>query len=494
MRSVSGTSPPSSGWLRPASLRARVSVGVLGLLALLLVALFTAVDLALGARLRADLRTRLTDRAALATQLASDVPAQQLVDRLRGDGVDAQLCSGERCVRSSVGPPAPGRGPEGGASGPPGPRRHGRADPITTSGNMLYVRTDLAGAGTLTLSVDQSATALALHRLIVAEVVGGVLALALAALVLRRVVGVALRPLDTMTQLALRTARGERGRRLGQGDLRSELGRNAAAFDAMLDSLEGAEGSARAAEERMRAFLSDASHELRTPLAGVRASAEQLLRDDPHREQRHRLAAATVREAARATRLVEDLLAAARSDVLPARRGVLDLGALAAEEVRSFCFRTPGRDVALAGGDGPYPVAGDAARLGQVLANLLENARLHGSGTISVRCGGGGAQAWCEVADEGEGIARADRERAFDRLVRLTADRAGSGLGLAIARATARAHGGDLVYLDGPGARFRLTLPQVPQVPSSAVGPRGDRNVPRPEAAGVPAADARTSG
>ena len=74
-------------WVRaPVSLRSRVVLGVLGLLAVLLVALFVAVDLALGARLRSDLRTRLEDRVALAEQLDGALSPQQLVDRLKGNG------------------------------------------------------------------------------------------------------------------------------------------------------------------------------------------------------------------------------------------------------------------------------------------------------------------------------------------------------------------------------------------------------------------------
>ncbi len=80
----------------------------------------------------------------------------------------------------------------------------------------------------------------------------------------------------------------------------------------MLDELESAVSTAERAQDQMRAFLSDASHELRTPLAGLQASAENLLRADPGRLDRERALAAMVRESTRASRLVADLLTAAR--------------------------------------------------------------------------------------------------------------------------------------------------------------------------------------
>ena len=114
-------------------------------------------------------------------------------------------------------------------------------------------------------------------------------------------------------------------------------------------------------------------------------------------------------------------------------------------------------------------VAGDAQPLAGVLRNLVDNAaRAAGpGGTVQVGLGVQDGWAVVDVVDDGPGVPAADRERVFDRLVRLdaarTVDAGGAGLGLAIARGTARAHGGDLVCLPvdppGHGADFRLTLP-----------------------------------
>ena len=113
-------------------------------------------------------------------------------------------------------------------------------------------------------------------------------------------------------------------------------------------------------------------------------------------------------------------------------------------------------------------VSGDPARLGQVLANLLDNARRHtpAGELVTVHVGRRDGAATVDVTDTGPGVPPADRERIFDRLVRLdearSADNGGAGLGLAIARGIARAHGGDLTCVDPPtdtGATFILTLP-----------------------------------
>ena len=125
----------------------------------------------------------------------------------------------------------------------------------------------------------------------------------------------------------------------------------------------------------------------------------------------------------------------------------------------------PGTAISVTG-DAPT-VTGDGQALSGVLRNLLDNAsRAAGpAGTVQVELRSEGSTVVVDVADDGPGVPEADRERIFERLVRLdaarSADAGGSGLGLAIARGTARAYGGDLVCLPAPtgGALFRLTLP-----------------------------------
>ncbi|HSK61287.1 MAG TPA: HAMP domain-containing sensor histidine kinase, partial [Actinomycetospora sp.] len=305
----------------------------------------------------------------------------------------------------------------------------------------------------------------------------GAVGLAVVAVALLGGVRVALRPLDAMAALARDIAAGDRGRRLHPERTDTELGRTAAAFDAMLDELESAQARAEDAaaeaqrsEARTRRFLSDAAHELRTPITGVQTLAESLVRHpDGDLERRERLATTLVRETRRAGALVNDMLELARiEDGTALDRREVDLAALAAAEADRVALLAPGLTVRVDGT--PTPVDADPGRIAQVLANLLENARRHSppAGTVRIVVSRDGPTAVLDVVDEGPGIPPADRERVFDRLVRLddarTRDAGGAGLGLPIARALARAHGGDLRAVDTAaddevGARLRLTLP-----------------------------------
>ncbi|AGL16225.1 cell wall metabolism sensor histidine kinase WalK [Actinoplanes sp. N902-109] len=445
----------------PASLRGRVTLGVLVLLSVVLTGLFIAVDVALSARLHADARTRLTDRVALAEQLQGTSSMQQLADRLRGDGVVVRLCTadGSACATAASDPPPPGAGPpRGGRPKPPDTLRTAPV-PVETAGSVIFVRSELAGDQVLTLSLDTTQISEAVHRLIGFEVAGGLVALVLAGLAAARISRAALRPLEDMTAVARQIAAGDRGQRLDAPRSDTELGRTAVAFNAMLDELEAGEG-------RMRSFLSDASHELRTPMAGLQASAELLLRENPHREQRERLAVAMIRETRRAARLVDDLLTMARlGQGMPLLLERVDLLALAEAEVDRARSLSPGLTFETGGEAGTH-VDGDPVRLGQIVTNLLDNAR-HATppgGTVSVRVHRRGPRVRLAVADTGPDVPAAERALIFERFRRGDASRSrhtgGAGLGLPIARGLAQAHGGDLTYAGtGTGATFHLDLP-----------------------------------
>lgn len=121
---------------------------------------------------------------------------------------------------------------------------------------------------------------------------------------------------------------------------------------------------------------------------------------------------------------------------------------------------------AVAGGTaGGLNVTGSRGRLARVLGNLLDNAQRHATGEVRVSLRREGATAVVEVADDGAGVPEGDRERIFERFVRLDDARArddgGAGLGLAIARDVAAGHGGTLTVREAPegGALFVLRLP-----------------------------------
>ncbi|GAB7303072.1 hypothetical protein MAFF212519_09270 [Clavibacter michiganensis] len=314
--------------LRTGSLRTRTVLAVLALLTVLLVALSLTVQAILGAQLRQQIQDRLADRASAAAALVGVLDDDALAERLSAQGVAVQITSPDggavsvRPGRDPLGATLPGPDPLG---TPPGsattatPTTGGDAvtvasSAVSSSDGSLTLRSDLSDGTVLELSAGTGSVdgTLASLRGILAVASVGFLLLAAVALVV--VVRRTLQPLEDMTGVARSIGRGDRGRRLRPTRPATELGRTATAFDGMLDDLEHAEHQALAAEARMRAFVADAAHELRTPVAGIRASADALVRTDPSAEERERLAVHVVREAIRAGRLVDDMLMMARLD------------------------------------------------------------------------------------------------------------------------------------------------------------------------------------
>jgi signal transduction histidine kinase len=238
----------------------------------------------------------------------------------------------------------------------------------------------------------------------------------------------------------------------------------ASAFDRMVDALQEALDRSRSAEATTRQFLADASHELRTPIAKLQATAETLLREQPARPDRDALEARLAGDAARLGRLVADLLDLARLDGAPAAEaGEVDLRHVARAALDDAGAAADRIELDVAPG-GPPRVRGDARALARVVRNLLDNAATAApaEGRIRLELDGTTSEALLRVVDDGPGVAAAERERIFERFVRLDAraGRPGAGLGLAIARGIARQHGGDL-RCDSVehGASFTLRLP-----------------------------------
>jgi heavy metal sensor kinase len=227
---------------------------------------------------------------------------------------------------------------------------------------------------------------------------------------------------------------------------------------------------------RQRRFMADASHELRTPTAILRTEVDVTLAQAHRAESEYRESLTVVRDAAqRLTRIVEDLFALARVDAenLGARRERLYLEELVDDSIRLARPLADAHRVHVSVAEAvEAPVDGDADLLGRLLLNLLDNAIKHspGGGLVQVLMKRSNGTVDVGIVDQGQGIPERERDRIFERFVRLSDTTTGSGdasphsgvgLGLAIARRIAEAHGGSLVVAESrPGhTEFRLTLP-----------------------------------
>jgi two-component system OmpR family sensor kinase len=253
-------------------------------------------------------------------------------------------------------------------------------------------------------------------------------------------------------------------------DPRTEVGQVGLALNAMLDNVEGALKARHESEQRVRQFLADASHELRTPLASIRGYAELSRRErEPVPASVSHALSRVESEAVRMGALVEDMLLLARlDDGRPLEREPVDLSRLAVDAVSDAHAAAPAHRWELHLPEVPVQVSGDRARLHQVVANLLANARTHTPpGTLvttSLHQVDGCVR--LAVHDDGPGVPKTLQRNVFERFTRGDAARvraAGStGLGLSIVQAVAQAHGGRVELTSEPGSTvFTVLLPAL---------------------------------
>lgn len=265
-----------------------------------------------------------------------------------------------------------------------------------------------------------------------------------------------------------------------------EIARLARTTNATLDRLE--QSSAL-----QRQFVTDAAHELRSPLAGLRAQLESASRRPQGVDWPSVVEGATA-DVIRLQALAEDLLLLARLDATDANAvggtavpaadaPAVDLGALAEDLVREYRHlpSADGLELTLRrdGGTGAV-VPGDALQLERLLRNLLDNACRHAAVAVALRLTTDDTtdRVVIDISDDGSGIPPAERDRVFERFVRLDDARAratgGTGLGLPIARVIALRHGGTLTITDRtPGATLRTRLPRAraPRAAGQGSGP-----------------------
>ncbi|WP_432188935.1 HAMP domain-containing sensor histidine kinase [Streptomyces sp. Tue6028] len=336
--------------------------------------------------------------------------------------------------------------------------------------------------GLPTADTDENVNTLILVEISVTA--AGLVAAAIAGYVL---VGFATRPLrkvaataTRVSELPLHSGEVNLSERVPESetDPHTEVGQVGAALNRMLDHVHGALHARQQSETRVRQFVADASHELRTPLASIRGYAELTRRG---REQvgpdtRHALGRIES-EAGRMTLLVEDLLLLARLDAgRPLQFEQTDLVPLVVDTISDARAAGMDHNWRLDLPDEPALVAGDAARIQQVLVNLLGNARKHTppGTTVTARVQRRGPWMCIDVEDNGQGISSELLPHVFERFARGDSARSratgSTGLGLAIVQAVATAHGGAVTVDSVPGRTvFTLHLPALgPAVPRPA--------------------------
>lgn len=272
----------------------------------------------------------------------------------------------------------------------------------------------------------------------------------------------ALRPVEGIRrEMAAITASEDLTRRVPEPGTHDEVAKLARTTNETLTALE-------ASVDRQRRFVADASHELRSPIASLRTQLEV---GEAHPELLD--VPGAVADTVRLQQLAADLLLLARLDAGEhAGSTRLDLAALVREEVSQ---RSTDRIPVTPDVRGSAEVAGSRGQLARVLGNLLDNAQRHAVGEVSATVRREGGQVVLAVSDDGSGVPEAERERIFERFVRLddarSRDDGGAGLGLAIARDVAHRHGGtlDVGRAEAGGARFELRLPAAGREPARPV-------------------------
>ncbi|WP_337061566.1 sensor histidine kinase [Kineococcus sp. G2] len=290
--------------------------------------------------------------------------------------------------------------------------------------------------------------------------VGGALLLVAVGVATHVFVGRSLRPVEAIRRTVDGITSADLAGRVPVPPGDDEVSRLARTMNEML-------GRLQAAQRAQRRFVADASHELRSPVATLRAAAE-VQRLHPGATGPVEFAALVDGEAVRLERLVADLLLLARADegaAVPVRAEV-DVDELLESEGARLRASTALEVVVRTA---PARVLGDAGQLGRAVRNLTDNAARHARGRVELGVRADGPEAVVTVADDGAGVAEGERERVFDRFVRLqdSRDRAsgGTGLGLAIVAGTVTAHGGSVrctAPAGGSGALFEVRLPLAP--------------------------------
>lgn len=441
--------------MTPRSLRGRLILAALGSILAAVVVFGIAAVAATSHELRSSLDRALQQRARDVSRLSVSAPAvltapgaleapvggrQIVVEVIDGRGriLARSLALGARLL------PTSGTGRSALRDGRPGfedLRIGGRplrlyAAPVADAGGA-------AAGGAVLVASDTSDISAALSRLRRIVALAALLAVLLAGAAAAALTRRGLRPLERLSEAARDIERsGDASRRLPEPRAAEEITDLTRVLNGMLGALD----SARDSERR---FLADASHELRTPVTSLLGNVEHAARHGADSE----LVAELRHDAARLARLVDDLLALERQRGSAPPAYAVALDDLAAEIAQARPLVRLGRTESVV-------VTGDAEALQRAVANLMDNALLHGppGQPVDVEVRATGDRALLTVTDGGPGPSAAEHEHLFERFWRAddAAGRPGSGLGLPIVAAIAARHGGRVTV---EGSSFTLDLP-----------------------------------
>ena len=313
-----------------------------------------------------------------------------------------------------------------------------------------------------------------LHRLLLTLLIGSLLTLAVALAGGLWLADRAMRPVQTITHTAQAISDTDLSRRLKMKS-RDELGELADTFDAMLARLQ-------AAFDRQRQFVADASHELRTPLTIVNLEASRALEGQRPSKEYVRALGVIRSENDYMSRLVNDLLTLARMDAgqTVLQKKAVDLSEIAQEAVERLTGVASRSGVTIEMGSLEQArLDGDRQYLLQMVSNLVENAIKYSStvhSRVRVETGTREGRSWVRVSDNGPGIPAEHLPHLFDRFYRIDQARtrneeqsgslplaAGSGLGLSIVQGIVQAHGGEVhvTSVVGQGTTFEAEFPSL---------------------------------
>ncbi|MDP9116278.1 MAG: HAMP domain-containing histidine kinase [Actinomycetota bacterium] len=338
---------------------------------------------------------------------------------------------------------------------------------IPTDVRVVAVRTTVDGravtviTGTSTGLLRQVNSEFGRHLLLGLPII-----LVLAAAAVWLVVGRALRPVERIRHAVTDITSADLCRRVPEPGTADEIGHLARTMNDMLARLEEA-------ATQQRRFVADASHELRSPLAAIRTTLEVGLAH-PEIAPWPVIAERAAQQAGRLEDLIQQLLLLAKGDEqeLAVQQRPVDLGALLSDVVAATPSPGIDIDIDIDAARGTATV-GNPEHLQRLFANIVDNALRHAHTRVLIAATTTADEVRIEIDDDGPGIPTADRERVFDRFVRLDHSRERStgtaGLGLAIAREIAFAHSGHIAIggSSAGGTRMIVTLPLAPRSPQA---------------------------